>query len=119
MAEAFVILTGEIQAKSQTILSINSNKGKALLVADEYTFKLNKATTTTKYWICTINDCAAKVHTDSNNRLMKTVANRSHLPGKKLKVRKVREKVPDFLKMFLIFFSPLTFQLNFIQQNMH
>ncbi|CAF2177384.1 unnamed protein product [Rotaria magnacalcarata] len=81
MAEAFVILTSEIQAKSP-ISFINSNKGKPLLVADDYTFKLNKATTTTKYWICTINGCAAKVNTDLNNWLMKTVGNHSHLPGK-------------------------------------
>ncbi|CAF2094422.1 unnamed protein product [Rotaria magnacalcarata] len=60
MREAFVILTSEIQAKSPAISFINSNKGKPLLVADDYTFKLNEATTATKYWICTINGCAAK-----------------------------------------------------------
>ncbi|CAF2063868.1 unnamed protein product [Rotaria magnacalcarata] len=94
MAEAFVILTSEIQAKSPAISFINSNKGKPLLIADDYTFKLNKATTTTKYWICTIKDCAAKVHTDSNNRLMKSVGNHSHLPEKeKLVVCEIREKI--------------------------
>ncbi|CAM4827788.1 unnamed protein product [Rotaria magnacalcarata] len=94
MAEAFVILTGEIQAKSPAISFMNSNKGKPLLVADEYTFKLNKATTTTKYWICTINGCAAKVHTDLTNLLMKTAGNHSHLPEKeKIEVREVREKI--------------------------
>ncbi|CAF2124758.1 unnamed protein product [Rotaria magnacalcarata] len=102
MAEAFVILTSEIQAKSPAISFINSNKGKSLLVADDYTFKLNKATTTTKYWICTIKDCAAKVHTDSNNGLMKTVGNRRHLPGKeKLEVREAREKMAYLKKNFL------------------
>ncbi|CAF1379461.1 unnamed protein product [Rotaria magnacalcarata] len=94
MAEAFVILIGEIQAKSPAISFMNSNKGKPLLVADEYTFKLNKTTTTTKYWICTINGCAAKVHTDSTNLLMKTVGNHNHLPEKeKIEVREVREKI--------------------------
>ena len=88
MAEAFVVLTHEIQAKSPAISFINSNKEKPLLVGDEYTFKLNKATTTTKYRICTINGYAAKVHTDSTNLLMKTVGNHSHLPEKeKLEVR--------------------------------
>ena len=58
---------------------------------------MNKVTTTTKYWICTINCCATKVHTDSNNRLMKTVCNHSHLPGKeKLEVREAREKITSF-----------------------
>ncbi|CAF2114482.1 unnamed protein product, partial [Rotaria magnacalcarata] len=66
--------------------------------ADDYTFKLNK-TTSTKYWICTINYCAAKVHTDSNNGLMKSVGNHSHLPEKeKLAVREVREKITFFKK---------------------
>ena len=40
------------------------------------------------------------MHTDSNNRLMKTVCNHSHLPGKeKLEVREAREKI-TFLKNF-------------------
>ncbi|CAF1192349.1 unnamed protein product [Rotaria magnacalcarata] len=69
-------------------------RGKPLLVADDYTFKLNKTTTSTKYWICTINGCAAKVHTDLNNGLMKTVGYHSHLPEKeKLEVRELREKI--------------------------
>ncbi|CAF3113145.1 unnamed protein product [Rotaria socialis] len=110
MAEAFVILTGETQAKSPAISFINSNKGKPLLVADEYTFKLSKATTTTKYWICTINGCAANVHTDSNNRLIKTVGDHNQFPEKeKLEVHEVREKITSFFKFFFTFFSVLTF----------
>ncbi|CAF2763078.1 unnamed protein product [Rotaria sp. Silwood2] len=94
MAEAFVTLAGEIQTKSPAISFINSNKGKPLLVVDDYTFKLNKAITATKYWICTINGCAAIVHTDSNNRLMKTIRSDNHLREKeKLEVREVREKI--------------------------
>ncbi|CAF1318165.1 unnamed protein product [Rotaria magnacalcarata] len=90
MAEAFVTLTSEIQAKFPSISFINSNKGKPLLVADDYTFKLNNTTTSTKYWICTINGCAAKVHTDLNNGLMKTVGYHSHLREKdKLEVVEV------------------------------
>ena len=51
---------------------------------------------------------------------MKTVCNHSHLAGKeKLEVREIREKITYFFKIFKIFFSPITFQLNFIQQNMH
>ncbi|CAF1573987.1 unnamed protein product [Rotaria magnacalcarata] len=102
MAEAFVTLTSEIQAKSPSISFINSNKEKPLLFADDYTFKLNKITTTTKYWICTIKDCATKVHTDSNNGLMKSVGNHSHLPEKeKHEVREAREKMTHLKKHFL------------------
>ena len=82
MAEAFVTLTGEIQTKSAAISFINSNKGKPLLVVNDYIFKLNKSTTTTKYWKCTVSDCTAKAHTDSNNQLTKNVGNHSHLPEK-------------------------------------
>ena len=77
---------------------------------------MNKVIANTKYWICTINYFTAKVHTDSNNRLMKTVCNHSHLPAKeKLEVREAREKITYVKKIF----SSLTFQLNFIQQNIH
>ncbi|CAF2078374.1 unnamed protein product [Rotaria magnacalcarata] len=94
MAEAFVTLNSEIQAKFPSISFINSNKGKTLLVADDYTFKLNKTTTRTKYWISTVNGCAAKVHTDLNNGLMKTVGYHSHLRAKeKREVREAREKM--------------------------
>ncbi|CAM4761249.1 unnamed protein product [Rotaria magnacalcarata] len=78
------------------------SKRKPLLVADDYTFKLNKTTTSTKYWICTINDCAAKVHTDLNNGLMKTVGYHSHLREKeKLEVREAREKM-TYLKIHFL-----------------
>ncbi|CAF4208726.1 unnamed protein product, partial [Rotaria sordida] len=73
---------------------INSNKGKPLLVANNYVFKLNKTTTTTKYWICTLNGCSAKVHTDLNSQLIKTIGDHNHLAEKeKLEVREFREKV--------------------------
>ncbi|CAF5079070.1 unnamed protein product [Rotaria magnacalcarata] len=102
MAEAFVTLTSEIQAKSPSISFINLNKEKPLLFADDYTFKLNKITTTTKYWICTIKDCATKVHTDSNNGLMKSVGNHSPFPEKeKHEVREAREKMTHLKKHFL------------------
>ncbi|CAF2095873.1 unnamed protein product [Rotaria magnacalcarata] len=95
-------LKRETQAKFPSISFINSNKGKPLLVADDYTFKLNKTTTSTKYWICTINDCAAKVHTDLNNGLMKTVGYHSHLREKeKLEVREAREKM-TYLKIHFL-----------------
>ncbi|CAF3912277.1 unnamed protein product, partial [Rotaria magnacalcarata] len=47
MAKATASTTDVNQAKSLAISFINSNKGKPLLLADEYVFKLNKNTTTT------------------------------------------------------------------------
>ncbi|CAF5175912.1 unnamed protein product, partial [Rotaria magnacalcarata] len=82
------------QAKSLAISFINSNKGKPLLLADEYVFKLNKNTTTTNYWICTLNGCSAKVHTDLNSRFIKIVGDHNHFPEKEqLEIREFREKV--------------------------
>ncbi|CAM4757249.1 unnamed protein product [Rotaria magnacalcarata] len=81
---------------------MNSNKGKPLLVADDYTFKLNKATTSTKYWICTINGYAADVHTDLTNLLMKTVGYHSHLREKeKLELINWNDYIPSY-SIFLI-----------------
>ncbi|CAF3976119.1 unnamed protein product [Rotaria sp. Silwood2] len=80
--------TTERTFSKMKLIKTTARNRKPLLVVDDYTFKLNKATTTTKYWICTINGCAAKVHTDSNNRLTKTVDNHNHLREKeKLEVR--------------------------------
>ena len=45
---------------------------KALHVADEYIFTLNKTTKTTiKYRKCTLNWCSAKIHTTLNDQLQK------------------------------------------------
>ena len=50
MAEAAASSTDVTQSKSPAISFINSNKGKPSLIADEYVFKLNKTTSTTKYF---------------------------------------------------------------------
>ena len=73
MSEAAVSSTEAVRPRSPVISFINSNKGKPLLVANNYVFKLNKTTTTTKYWICKLNGCAAKIHTNLNNQLIKTI----------------------------------------------
>ena len=94
MAEAAASLTDVTQPKLLAIPFINSHKEKSLLIVDEYVFKLNKTTTTTKYWICTLNGCSAKVHTDLNSQLIKTIGDHNHLPEKKkLEVHEFREKV--------------------------
>ncbi|CAF1524729.1 unnamed protein product [Rotaria sp. Silwood1] len=80
MAAAVPSSSDLTEAKPPAISFINSHKGKPLLIADEYVFKLNKTTTSTKYWICTLNGCSAKIHTDTNSKLIKTIGeeNRFH-----------------------------------------
>ena len=48
-----------------------SQKGKPMLVLENYVFKLNKVGPNTKYWICTFNGCSAKAHTTVENTMVK------------------------------------------------
>lgn len=94
MSEATASSIEVIPANSIPISFIKSNKGKPLLVANNYLFKVNKTTATTKYWICTNSGCSAKIHTDLNNQLIKTTGDHNHAPEKeKIEVREFREKV--------------------------
>ncbi|CAF0917551.1 unnamed protein product [Rotaria sordida] len=78
MAEAVASSTDVTQPTSSTTLFINSHKEKPLLIADQYVFKLNKKTTT-KYWIWTLNEYLAKVHTDLYSQLIKMIGDYNHL----------------------------------------
>ncbi|CAF4630986.1 unnamed protein product, partial [Rotaria socialis] len=78
MAAAVASSEDETQSKSPTISFINSQKGKQLLIANVYIYKLNKTTTTTKYWKCVVNSCSAKIHTDVNGHLVKINDEHSH-----------------------------------------
>ncbi|CAF4002007.1 unnamed protein product [Rotaria magnacalcarata] len=94
MTTAIASSEDETQSKSPTISFINSQKGKQLLIANEYIFKLNKTTTTTKYWKCVVNSCSAKIHTDLNGHLVKINDDHSHPSEKEtIEVREFREKV--------------------------
>ncbi|CAF3709276.1 unnamed protein product [Rotaria socialis] len=93
MAAAVASSEDETQSKSPTISFINSQEGKQLLIANEYIFKLNKTTTTTKYWKCVVNSCSAKIHTDVNGHLVKINDEHSHPSEKETtEVREFREK---------------------------
>ncbi|CAF0816009.1 unnamed protein product [Rotaria sordida] len=87
MAEAAASSSDTTQAKSPAISFINSDKEKSLLIADEYVFKLNKTTATTKYWICTLNGCSTKFTAglETRPKQAKTIAiqRRMHNLGKR------------------------------------
>ncbi|CAF2115677.1 unnamed protein product [Rotaria magnacalcarata] len=68
-----------MNSSSSTISFVLSQKGKPLLVMDDYVFRLNKTTNITKYYRCENRDCTATAHTDLNNVLLKVNANRSHV----------------------------------------
>ena len=93
MATNLAISSDETQPKL-SISFIKSQKGKALLVESDYIFKLNKTTTTTKYWKCTNNGCSAKIHTGVHDKLVKIIDHHNHPPEKEdIQVREFREKV--------------------------
>ena len=93
MPEASAYSAEAIPPKSPVISFINSNQGKPLLVATHYVFQMNTETTTTTYWICTLNGCSAKVYTNLNDQLMKAIGDHTHIPEKeKLEVHEFREK---------------------------
>ena len=51
---------------------ITSNKGKNLLVIDDYMYHHTKITSNVAYWICQIKDCGARAHIKMNtNQLIK------------------------------------------------
>ncbi|CAF1323957.1 unnamed protein product [Rotaria sp. Silwood1] len=81
-------------SQSPTVSYIQSQKGKLLLVLDKCIFKLNKTTTTTKYWICTCIECSMKVHTNMNDQLVKVIGEHCHPTEQELiHVRELRAKV--------------------------
>ena len=67
-----------------------------MLVIDDYMFKLNRESKTTKYWICTFGGCLSKVHTTLDNQLIEILEQHNHPSEKeKIEVRKFREKVKE------------------------
>jgi hypothetical protein len=55
MAEFLKSESDTIQLISPIISFINSQKRKLMLVIDDYIFKLNRESKTTRYWICAFN----------------------------------------------------------------
>ncbi|CAM4843789.1 unnamed protein product [Rotaria magnacalcarata] len=82
------------QPSSTVISFIQSQKRKPLLVSDKYLFKLNKSTTTTKYWICTLTECSAKIHSNTNDHFIKMIGEHRHsAKSEMIDVREFRENV--------------------------
>ena len=87
------------QSNMDTVLSpkitfISSQKRRALLALNHYIYKLNKITTTIKYWICSTSTCIAKIDTNLNDELLRTINEHCH-PAEKENVdrRAFREKI--------------------------
>ncbi|CAF1349582.1 unnamed protein product [Rotaria sordida] len=76
---------------------ITSNKGKLLLVLNNYLYKCNKKTSTKKYWLCINNECTMYVHTDTNDKyLYGGTAQHDHEPNPEMvEARQVRQNIKE------------------------
>lgn len=84
----------EDQIEILKISFVQSQKGRPLVVSDNYIYKLNKSTTSTKYWICSMSTCTAKIHTGSNDQFVRMIDEHSHSAEKEnVDLREFREKV--------------------------
>ncbi|CAF1166798.1 unnamed protein product [Adineta ricciae] len=75
---------------------INSNKGKPLLVVDDYVFQQSgKSTTTTTYWACQFKGCSAVAHTSTGTGILIKQKNDHCHPSvpEKIEIRKLMNKV--------------------------
>ena len=73
---------------------ITSNKGKFLLVLNDFVYRLKKETKFKKYWICQDNGCTAYIHTDTQNIFIKSSGDHNHLcESEALKIKQFRDNL--------------------------
>jgi hypothetical protein len=85
--------------KMSPITFLTSNKGKPILVIEDYVYRRNKVTSKVTYWICEVKTCKAGVHTDSNDQFVKLTGDHSHLPTpENLEIRKMKTVIKDRVK---------------------
>ena len=73
------------------IAFISSNNGGFQLIREGHVFRMNKRTSKKIYWRCTVPNCAAHLHTDTNNNFLSTTGEHNHLlEPENLKVKQFR-----------------------------
>ncbi|CAF0973217.1 unnamed protein product [Rotaria sordida] len=83
----------------KTLSFVFSQKGKPLLVMDNFVFKLNKTTNTKKYYRCENPQCTMTLHTDINDILIGTNGDHSHPPEpEQIEVRKLKHVIKERAK---------------------
>ena len=79
-----------------TISFLTTNKGKPLLILDQYMFKCNKTTSWKKYWICCEVDCDIYVHTDLKDQFISISGDHDHVAQPDvLETKVLREKMKN------------------------
>lgn len=96
MADNTELPTDPVQLTTTNITFIKSQKGKPMIVIDDYIFKFNRESKTTKHWICTYTGCSSKIHTSLDNQLISVIDNHNHPSEKeKIEIRRLREKMKE------------------------
>ncbi|CAF3786921.1 unnamed protein product [Rotaria socialis] len=79
---------------ASTMSFITRNKGKLLLVRENYIYFVSKTTTAVKYWKCEDRTCNAGVHANINNVFIKTAGIHSHLQSpEQIEVRTFKQNI--------------------------
>ena len=80
---------------------ITSQKGKQLLVIEDYVYQRTKTTKNVTYWMCQYKGCLGLAHTNSNNNeLIEQKGDHYHLPiPEKIEVRKMWNTVKERVKV--------------------
>ncbi|CAF4422128.1 unnamed protein product [Rotaria magnacalcarata] len=73
-----------------------SNKGKQLLIYENYVFKCNKATANKKYWLCGEQECSVYIHTTVANEMICIKGDHNHPSNPdQLEAKLVRDKMKE------------------------
>jgi FLYWCH zinc finger domain len=80
---------------------ITSQKGKQLLVIEDYVYQRTKTTENVIYWMCQYKDCPCRAHTNvKNEELIKHEGTHCHLPlPEKIEVRKMWNTAKERVKV--------------------
>ena len=75
---------------------LTTNKGKPMLLLNQFMSKCNKTTPTKKYWVCSEKGCGVSVHTTLNDELLLTTGDHEHVARPDiLETKTLREKMKN------------------------
>ena len=75
---------------------LKTNKGKPLLVYNQYTFKFNQKSSSKKYWLCTEHGCGVYMHTDLNNEFLSITSDHNHVANPDiLEIKSIKDKMKE------------------------
>lgn len=84
------------EMQESKISFVTSNKGKPLVIYENFLFKCNKTTTLKKYWLCAERGCCVYVHTTLNDELVLITNSYNHAADPdQLAAKLLRDKMKE------------------------